>query len=144
MSFERQFLVIVLSYLLYISAIFHNFLSGFARYQLNRNAYKKRKKGQTLKDWFLLSRLKDKIPIFWLYAYYLFTSLHILGLLACTILHLCRIDRFVGDIIAKGLYYSDIALLGIIFILFHSPKIGKLNYSRWVKRAGGQKPKSKK
>ena len=38
------------------------FLYGLKLYQLNNSAYKKRKKNESLKEWFLYTRYKEEIP----------------------------------------------------------------------------------
>lgn len=43
-------------------AIIRSNISGILDYQLNRSAMKKRKKGETVKEWFLYSRFREEIP----------------------------------------------------------------------------------
>lgn len=49
------------------------FLTGLCSYVLNKSAYRKRKKGQSLWEWFSYSRFRDIIPkIFVVYYYFIF------------------------------------------------------------------------
>ena len=61
MNFRRQIFVIVTSYLLSFLFI-RGFLWGVKEYPLNNSARKKRKKGETFKEWFLYSRYRKEIP----------------------------------------------------------------------------------
>jgi len=66
-SFPYQILGILIGFLLeFLYA--RGFLNGIKCYQLNRNAYKKRKKGETFKEWLFYDRWKNEIPkIFLIY-----------------------------------------------------------------------------
>jgi len=82
----------------------------------------------------LLSLFKNEMPKIWLLVYYFSTVLCIFGLLACLVLHFCDIGWVVGDIIARVIFYFVISIMFIIVVLFYSPKMGKLNYARWIKK----------
>ena len=59
--FDKPLLLIALASL-YGFAYARSFLSGLIYYMLNKNAYRKRKKGQTFKEWLLYNRYNmDKI-----------------------------------------------------------------------------------
>ena len=69
MRFLNQIIISSLCFL--VSFIFlRGFLYGIKRYKINNSAYKKRKKDETIKEWFFYSRYKDILPKFFLYFYY--------------------------------------------------------------------------
>ena len=143
MSFESQIAVIVLLYLIMFLGL-RGFFVGIASYQLNRSAYKKRRKGQTLKEWLLCSRFKNEIPKVLLFLYYSTALLHICCLLACTILHFLNFGIVAGDMIARIVYYVDNGIVFILTVLFINPKLGVPDLSRWITKRRGQKSKKKK
>lgn len=82
----EQILAIFLLWIL--SLIFaRGFLYGLKFYQLNNSAYKKRVKGQTLKEWFLYSRFRDVIPKGLLVFYFLIMWIHLIAILLCAVLY---------------------------------------------------------
>ena len=143
MSFELQIVVIVVMHLVMFLG-FRGFFDGIASYQLNRSAYKKRRKGQTLKEWLLCSRFKNEIPKILLFLYYSTALLHICSLLACILLHFLGFGIVVGDIIARIIFCFDNGIMFILTVLFINPKLGVPDFSRWITKRRGQKPKKKK
>ena len=84
MSFKNQCVVILLCY--FISLLFvRGFLYGIKRYQLNNSAYKKRKKGETFKEWLFYSRYKEEIPKMLRVLYYTVLVIHPVCLIACVV-----------------------------------------------------------
>lgn len=138
MRFLNQ--VIVISLCFFISFIFlRGFLYGLKRYRLNNSAYKKRKKGETVKEWFLYSRYKDQLPKLFLYFYYSNILVHLLGLTVCVLFHMINLSRDIGGTIAKVIACYDATWIVIIALLFWSPG-RKYSYERWItKRAKDEK-----
>ena len=75
MSLKNQIVVIFLCFL--VSFIYiRGFLYGIKRYQLNNSAYKKRKKGETFKEWLFYIRYKEEIPKILRVLYYSVLIIH--------------------------------------------------------------------
>ncbi len=133
----------VLWYLLrYIIALIYirGFLGGVIRYQLNKNAYKKKKRGQSLKEWLLCSKFKDEIPNILLKFYYFVLALHTIGVAMCFWLYTVEGFYHIGLIALETIFWFDaIWVIGIV-ILFWQNKPGPA-YKRWINKKRGQKKK---
>ena len=70
MSLSSQLFCVLASFLMAFWII-RGFLLGIKEYPLNTSARKKRKKGQTFKEWFLYTRYREEIPKFFLVLYFL-------------------------------------------------------------------------
>ena len=70
MTLKNQMIALLGLFFLYLWHV-REFISGLEVYQLNTSAYKKRVKGQTIKEWFLYSRFRDIIPKSILILYFL-------------------------------------------------------------------------
>lgn len=141
-SLQGQILIILLGFLgefSYVRAL----LYGVKLYQLKRSAYKKRKKGETFKEWLFYDRWKNEIPKILLIYYYAIGIIHAVGLFECWFFHMLYLKYPVGTVIAKGIVYLDSACIFIIGILFWSPK-SDIPYERWIVKRRGQKPKRPK
>lgn len=142
-SFPYQILGILIGFLLeFLYA--RGFLNGIKCYQLNRNAYKKRKKGETFKEWLFYDRWKNEIPKIFLIYHFAILVIHGVGLLMCSLFYLLRLEYQVGSVIAWGVIIWDLACFIIIEILFWSPKRMHTPYERWIVKRRGQKPKQPK
>ncbi len=110
-----------------------SFLDGLIIYLLNKSAIKKRKKGQTLKEYLLYTRFKTEIPKSFLVFYYFTIVSHLLVSVALVIMALLEYSE---DLILKILgilFYFNCGWTTIIGILFWSP--GKsFNYGRWISK----------
>ena len=131
-----------------------SFIGGIPMYMLNTSAYKKRKKRQSFKEWFLYSRYKEEIPEFFRFLYFFILFLYLACIVTDTLLYLIFLSKDgnfeVGRKIAKGIYYfltffNSICMV-IISILFRSEK-GREEYYAYErhikKKRGQQKPKRK-
>ena len=141
MSFKYQVIVIILCY--FISLIFvRGFLYGIKRYQLNNSAYKKRKKGETFKEWLLYSRYKEEIPKVLRVLYYSVLIIHPACLIFCLVAYIIKLPLIVGGIIAIDIAALDVVWMLVIALLFWSP--GRdYAYERWITKKRGQKPDTK-
>lgn len=141
MSLFRQILVISMTFL--VSFIYlRSFLYGIKRYQLNTSAFKKRKKGETILEWFLYTRYKDVIPKGWRIFYYAFIIFNFSCLLVCVILSILKVPQTVGTFIAK-LSFINCIWMTVVGLLFWSKKPGYA-YERWIQKKRGQDPANKK
>lgn len=145
-SLQSQILIILLGFLgefSYVRAL----LYGVKLYQLNRSAYKKRKKGETFKEWMFYDRWKNEIPKILLIYYYAIGIVHVVGLIVCCIFHMLYLKYPVDTVIAKGIVYLDFACIMIIGLLFRGRESGMrygIRYERWIVKRRGQKPKRPK
>ena len=141
MNINDQILVIFLAFFLTFVYI-RCFFNGIKRYQLNNSAYKKRKKGETFKEWLLYSRYREEIPKILLVAYFSMILINILGLIICVIIYIVKAPQKIGDITARVVCYSDVTLVTITTLLFWSPS-GDDAYERWITKRRGQNKKRK-
>lgn len=116
------------------------FFYGIKLYQLNNSAYKKRKKGETFKEWFLYSRYTEEIPKILRILYFSNMFLHAISLLACIFFDIIGLTFSVGDMIARVIFSYDGIWILILELLFWSPK-GRRPYERWIVKRRGQTKK---
>ena len=138
MGYERQILVILLCYVLSLLLI-RSFLLGLKSYQLNRNAYKKRKKGETFKEWLFYNRYRDEIPKSLLILYFCILIIHPICIIACTIIHLLKLPTIISIVISYSVLIGDVLWFVIITLLFWSRKSNRVKYERWITKRRGQK-----
>ena len=143
MSFWNQALGIILSFLVIFCTV-RLFLDGIKTYQLNNSAYKKRKKGQTLKEWFCHTRFKKEIPKILMSLYWFIISLHGVALIVCFILWLAEIDETISEWIPRGVWYVDgiVAFIILIFSRESKKRGAHALYEKFIKKQG-QKPKKR-
>lgn len=141
MNIYYQIFVVVVCYLLAFLFI-RWFLWGVKEYPLNTSARKKRKRGQTFKEWFLYSRYREEIPKILIILYFSIVLIHPLILLCCIVFLFIKSLAIVGPLIATGIALFDGLWLLILLILFWSP--GKdIPYERWIKRKRRNEKKRK-
>lgn len=143
MSLCGQIFVVIDCYLLSFLYI-RGFLGGLIFYQLNTNARKKRKKGQTFKEWFLYSRYHEEIPKILFIVYFAIITIHTLVLISCIIFNFIKPLDGVGHTLAKGIFYFDVLWITIIHLLFWQDRRDcayRYKYERWIKKKGGNKKK---
>lgn len=140
MSIYGHIICIVLCLL--VSFLFiRGFLYGIKLYQLNNSAYKKRKKGETVKEWFFYSRYKEEIPKVLLILYYFILILHPVAIIACSLFNVLGVPLDITLVIPRIVYYFDVTWILILALLFWSPG-KKYAYERWiVKKKGYHKNK---
>ena len=132
MGIGHQLLVIALSFLLafiYIRA----FVGGVRGYLLNKSAYKKRKKGETFKEWLFYSRYTDVLPKALYRFYYAILLMHPVCLLLCIFICVINLSSNIGEIIAVTVACLDVIWMFVIRLLFWSSK-KEFPYSRWIKK----------
>lgn len=139
MSFKNQCVVIILCY--FISLLFvRGFLYGIKRYQLNNSAYKKRKKGETFKEWLFYSRYKEEIPKMLRVLYYTVLVIHPVCLIACVVAYIITLSVNLGGALAIFIAGFDVVWMLVIALLFWSP--GRdYAYERWITKKRGQNRK---
>lgn len=142
MSIKGQIFVILAGFFVSFICI-RCFLSGIKSYQLNNNAYKKRKKGETFKEWLLYSRYKEEIPKILRVFYYFVLIVHLAGLLACLFGYIITLPLSIGRKLATAIAGFDCVWIIIIALLFWTPGPNNFAYERWITKKRGQKPNKK-
>ena len=137
MNFRRQIFVIVTSYLLSFLFI-RGFLCGVKEYPLNNSARKKRKKGETFKEWFLYRRYRKEIPQILLILYFVIIIIHPLILIFCIIFNYIDSSNEIGPELARGIFLFDGLWYIAIQLLFWQAKPG-FKYERWLTKKGGNR-----
>ena len=141
MSIQGQLVCIVICWVLF-SFYYRGFLNGAIHYQLNLSAYKKRKKGQSIKEWLLYSRFKEELPKTFLLLHYFMLILHPSCMIVCILLYIIEMPLEVGASVVKTTAIFDAACDLIIALLFWSP--GRdYAYDRWITKKRGQPRKRK-
>lgn len=137
MNIGRQILVLILCFTISFIHI-RGFLYGVKRYQLNNSALKKRKKGETFKEWLLYSRYKNEIPRILLALYYSILLIHIVGFIVCPFLYILKLSSEIGEAISKIIACFDAVSILLICFLFWSPKRADFVYERWIPKKRGK------
>ena len=141
MSFKNQIIIILLCFLVAFLDVRY-FLYGVKRYQLNNSAYKKRKKGETFKEWLFYSRYKEEIPKILHVLYYTVLVIHPACLIVCLFAHIITLPLNIGGALAIFIAGFDVVWMLVIALLFWSP--GRdYAYERWIAKKRGQNRKSK-
>ena len=120
-----------------------SFLSGIKTYQLNNSAYKKRKNGETFKEWFFYTRWKKEIPKILLVLYYVVILIHFMYLItAILFVYIIKLSFDIKRIVIDFLWWFDVLWILLLALLFWSPKT-VYPYKRWIVKRRGQKSKKK-
>lgn len=141
MSFKNQVIVILLCYFL-IFLFDRSFFYGIKSYQLNNSAYKKRKKGETFKEWLFYSRYKEEIPKILRILNYIILIIHPACLIACMCAYFMTLSFNLGGALAIFIAQFDAVWILVIKLLFWSPG-PDFAYERWIKKKRGQNRKKK-
>ena len=116
------------------------FLGCVIHYQLNKSAERKRRKGQSKKEWFLYSRFRDVLPRLAVIWYLILIPIHLLALVAYIILMLAGVPFEMSKWVALSAPIFDIAWILVNGIMFFDPKNGGVNkLDRWIKKKRGMK-----
>lgn len=142
-TLPRMLLALGLAFLL-AYFFYRGFLWGLKLYRLNNSAYKKIKKGETFKEWFLYSRYRDVIPKPLLVFYFFFLALHAAAFLICIILHFCvgAWVLYIVRAVVRAVVIFDGAWIVLVGILFWSKEPG-FAYDRWIKKRYKKSEKNK-
>ena len=114
------------------------FLGAVINHQLNTSAQRKRKKGQSIKEWFLYSGFRDVLPRLTVIWYFIVVAIHPLILVACVILKLADVSNEIGKWVAMSAPIFDAVWIIAIWIMFWQPN-GPMKLDRWIKKKRGMK-----
>ena len=110
MNLQVQIIILVLCWVLTFFSIRLE-LSNIIEYQLNKNAFKKRKKGMTFKEWFLYTRYREEIPKILLFLYFFIVIGHPLVLLVFFLIYLMGpYPEIVGNLVKGAVSYTHLTL----------------------------------
>ena len=108
------------------------YLRGIKIYPLNPSARKKRKKGETIREWFFYTRYRQEIPKFFLGLYFVVLIVNVAAILVWVVQH------FMGP-------YPDVGyLIFLCLAAFDGAWDGSMPYERWAPKKRGMRPKRKK
>lgn len=119
------------------------YLRGLKIYPLNPSARKKRKKGETIREWFFYTRYRQEIPKFFLGLYFVVLIVNVAALLVWIVQHFMGPYPDVGYLIFLCLAAFDGAWMLLLRLMFWS-RDGSMPYERWAPKKRGMRPKRKK
>lgn len=119
------------------------YLRGIKIYPLNPSARKKRKKGETIREWFFYTRYRQEIPKFFLGLYFVVLIVNVAAILVWIVQHFMGPYPDVGYLIFLCLAAFDGAWMLLLRLMFWS-RDGSMPYERWVPKKRGMRPKRKK
>lgn len=119
------------------------YLWGIKIYPLNPSARKKRKKGETIREWFFYTRYRQEIPKFFLGLYFVVLIVNVAALLVWIVQHFMGLYPDVGYLIFLCLAAFDGAWMLLLRLMFWS-RDGSMPYERWVPKKRGMPPKRRR
>ena len=119
------------------------YLWGIKIYLLNPSARKKRKKGETIREWFFYTRYRQEIPKFFLGLYFVVLIVNVAAILVWIVQHFMGPYPDVGYLIFLCLAAFDGAWMLLLRLMFWS-RDGSMPYERWVPKKRGMPPKRRK
>lgn len=119
------------------------YLWGIKIYPLNPSARKKRKKGETIREWFFYTRYRQEIPKFFLGLYFVVLIVNVAAVLVWIVQHFMGPYPDVGYLIFLCLAAFDGAWMLLLRLMFWS-RDGSMPYERWAPKKRGMRPKRKK
>ena len=119
------------------------YLWGIKIYPLNPSARKKRKKGETIREWFFYTRYRQEIPKFFLGLYFVVLIVNVAAILVWIVQHFMGPYPDVGYLIFLCLAAFDGAWMLLLRLMFWS-RDGSTPYERWVPKKRGMPPKRRK
>lgn len=119
------------------------YLRGIKIYPLNPSARKKRKKGETIREWFFYTRYRQEIPKFFLGLYFVVLLVNMAALLVWIVQHFMGPYPDVGYLIFLCLAAFDGAWMLLLRLMFWS-RDGSMPYERWAPKKRGMRPKRRK
>ncbi len=104
---------------------FRSTASYIIQYLMNNNAEKKRKKGQSFKDWMLYKRFRTEIPKYHIVMYYICGVVYVILLFVIIIFHIINVDvdKMIVRKIWLYMFFGNVvfcSLYGVIVFGFHT------------------------
>lgn len=110
---------------------------------MNPSARKKRKKGETIREWFFYTRYRQEIPKFFLGLYFVVLIVNVAAILAWIVQHFVGPYPDLGHKILVCLGVFDGIWMFLLRLMFWS-RDGDMPYERWVPKKRGMPPKRRK
>ena len=126
---------------IYFWIVVRSYILEIERYRLNKSAYKKIRKDQTLFEWFTHKRFLDVIPKIFLIWYYETVALNFLIEIVAIVLYLYDYTYYANLIIVLKIIKDGICK-SIANIMLRKPKNnkkGETEYSKWFEKRPGKK-----
>lgn len=121
------------------------YLWGIKIYPLNPSARKKRKKGETIREWFFYTRYRQEIPKFFLGLYFVVLIVNMAALLVWIVQHFMGPYPDVGYLIFLCLAAFDGAWMLLLRLMFWSREgVCPMNAGHPRNAACGRNGKSKR
>lgn len=139
MSIDKQ--VILVSFLSVFSFFsIRSTLWGVKELYLSKNERKRRKKGQSFKEWFLYTRYREEIPTVLIWLYTVVLIIHPISLICVIIAVFVEIIQSVTSVITIVIIIFDSLWEIIIFFLSWKPGAPWHHDEQWITK----KPKKKR
>ena len=119
------------------------YLWGIKIYPLNPSARKKRKKGETIREWFFYTRYRQEIPKFFLGLYFVVLIVNMAALLVWIVQHFMGPYPDLGHKILVCMGVFDGIWMLLLRLMFWS-RDGSMPYERWAPKKRGMPPKRRK
>ena len=119
------------------------YLRGIKIYPLNPSARKKRKKGETIREWFFYTRYRQEIPKFFLGLYFVVLIVNVAAILVWIVQHFMGPYPDLGHKILVCLGVFDGIWMFLLRLMFWS-RDGSMPYERWAPKKRGMRPKKKR
>ena len=139
MSIDRQILFISLLWGGSFLAI-RNILWGIKELYLSKHERKRRKQGQTFKEWFLYSRYRNEIPKILIWLYFTVLIIHPISFVCVCIAFFVESWRKGTYILTIAILVFDLIWIFLIFLLSWKPGSPWVHYEQWIPKP----PKDKK
>ena len=114
------------------------FLGAVINHQLNTSAQRKRKKGQSIKEWFLYSGFRDVLPRLAVIWYLIIVAIHPIALTAYIILTLAGVPQAIWKWVFLSPFLFDLVWMAVVKIMFWQLEPG-FKIDRWIKKKRGMK-----
>lgn len=118
-------------------------ITGLVKYKLNRSAFNKRKKDQTIKEWFLYLRFRDLIPKSWIILYFWYLLSTPFTLILYIILYILGLSS-IGDYIFRTILMLNFISCLVIGMAFWKYGHGDYYYERYFPREKRNKKQHRK
>jgi len=109
------------------------FLSGLESHLLGKSNKKRRKRGETVIEWFLYTRWRDLIPLRFLIMYFFIIITHSIAIGLCVYLHFVDHGYIITTYIIHSILYFD-CLYGLILHFRYAWPSRSYKYNKFKKK----------
>lgn len=139
MNIDRQLFIISL---LCIGSFLdiRNVLWNVKELYLSKRERKRRKQGQTFKEWFLYSRYRNEIPKILIWLYFIVLIIHPIAFICVCVALFVESCRKITSVVTIVVLVFDLIWMVGTFLLSWKPGSPWLHYEQWIPKP----PKDKK